>query len=109
MSKFCRSKLELIYKCTNFQAAAWKKLALHLNCCKDFGYLVSGPVIISIHLHLQPGFSCHLDLKDLLNDPEPSMRIVASQALFRVQMVGAEPDPRQTFFRLWKLMGCLPT
>ncbi|XP_039720226.1 protein MROH8 [Pteropus medius] len=49
------------------------------------------------------------DLKDLLNDPEPSLRIVASQALFRVQKVGAEPDPRQTFCRLWKLMGCLPT
>ncbi|XP_070444457.1 protein MROH8 isoform X3 [Equus przewalskii] len=36
-------------------------------------------------LHLHPGVSCHLDLRDLLRDPEPSLRVVASQALFRVQ------------------------
>ncbi|XP_072592012.1 protein MROH8 isoform X14 [Vulpes vulpes] len=36
------------------------------------------------------------DLKALLHDPEPSLCIIASQALFRVQKVGAEPDPRQS-------------
>ncbi|XP_022264739.1 protein MROH8 isoform X14 [Canis lupus familiaris] len=52
--------------------------------------------IISIDLHLQPGFCGHLDLKALLHDPEPSLCIIASQALFRVQKVGAEPDSRQS-------------
>ncbi|XP_072592011.1 protein MROH8 isoform X13 [Vulpes vulpes] len=52
--------------------------------------------IISMDLHLQPGFCGHLDLKALLHDPEPSLCIIASQALFRVQKVGAEPDPRQS-------------
>ncbi|XP_058418718.1 protein MROH8 isoform X3 [Diceros bicornis minor] len=49
------------------------------------------------------------DLRDLLRDPEPSLRIITSQALFRVQKVGAESDPTQTVFGLRKLMGCLPT
>ncbi|XP_070103820.1 protein MROH8 isoform X8 [Equus caballus] len=49
------------------------------------------------------------DLRDLLRDPEPSLRVVASQALFRVQKVGAEPDHGQTVFGLRKLIGCLPT
>ncbi|XP_027476901.1 protein MROH8 isoform X2 [Zalophus californianus] len=49
------------------------------------------------------------DLRDLLGDPEPSLRIIASRALFRVQKVGAEPDPRQSVCGLRKLMSCLPT
>ncbi|XP_004393217.1 PREDICTED: HEAT repeat-containing protein 8 [Odobenus rosmarus divergens] len=49
------------------------------------------------------------DLRDLLGDPEPSLRIIASRALFRVQKVGAEPDPRQSVSGLRKLMSCLPT
>ncbi|XP_045660527.1 protein MROH8 isoform X3 [Ursus americanus] len=47
------------------------------------------------------------DLRDLLSDPEPSLRIIASRALFRVHKIGAEPDPRQSGLRT--LMGCLPT
>ncbi|XP_008573653.1 PREDICTED: protein MROH8 isoform X1 [Galeopterus variegatus] len=49
------------------------------------------------------------DLRDLLHDPEPSLRIIASQALFRVQKVGSEPEPEQTVCWLRKLMGCLST
>ncbi|XP_077025362.1 protein MROH8 isoform X2 [Tamandua tetradactyla] len=49
------------------------------------------------------------DLRDLLHDPEPSVRIIASQALFRVQEAAAEPEPRRTVCRLRMLMGCLPT
>uniref|UniRef100_A0A8C0WFF9 Protein MROH8 n=1 Tax=Castor canadensis TaxID=51338 RepID=A0A8C0WFF9_CASCN len=48
------------------------------------------------------------DLKDLLNDPEPSLRIIASQALFRVQRVRDQLEPEQTVCWLRKLMGCLP-
>uniref|UniRef100_A0A7N5K676 Maestro heat like repeat family member 8 n=2 Tax=Ailuropoda melanoleuca TaxID=9646 RepID=A0A7N5K676_AILME len=47
------------------------------------------------------------DLRDLLGDPEPSLRIIASRALFRVHKIGAEPDPRQS--GLSNLMGYLPT
>uniref|UniRef100_A0A452SCN9 Maestro heat like repeat family member 8 n=1 Tax=Ursus americanus TaxID=9643 RepID=A0A452SCN9_URSAM len=39
------------------------------------------------------------DLRDLLSDPEPSLRIIASRALFRVHKIGAEPDPRQSGLR----------
>ncbi|XP_019682101.2 protein MROH8 isoform X5 [Felis catus] len=49
------------------------------------------------------------DLRDLLCDPEPSLRIIASQALFQVREVGTEQDPRQTVCGLRKLMGCLST
>ncbi|XP_064132127.1 protein MROH8 isoform X4 [Loxodonta africana] len=49
------------------------------------------------------------DLRDMLHDPEPSVRILASQALFRVQKAKSEPEPRQTVCRLRKLMGCLST
>ncbi|KAG8517851.1 Protein MROH8, partial [Galemys pyrenaicus] len=49
------------------------------------------------------------DLRNLLQDPEPSLRIIASQALFRVQKVHSEPSPGPTVCWLRKLMGCLPT
>nr|XP_020747750.1 protein MROH8 isoform X2 [Odocoileus virginianus texanus] len=48
------------------------------------------------------------DLKKLLHDPEPSLRIIASQALFRIQKAVAEPHSRQTLYGLRKLTGCLP-
>ncbi|OWK03257.1 hypothetical protein Celaphus_00007961, partial [Cervus elaphus hippelaphus] len=48
------------------------------------------------------------DLKKLLHDPEPSLRIIASQALFRIQKAVAEPHSRQTLYGLRKLIGCLP-
>ncbi|XDA82633.1 hypothetical protein R6Z07F_012545 [Ovis aries] len=48
------------------------------------------------------------DLKKLLHDPEPSLRIIASQALFRIQKAGAELHSRQTLYGLRKLIGCLP-
>ncbi|XP_075384050.1 protein MROH8 [Tenrec ecaudatus] len=49
------------------------------------------------------------DLREMLQDPEPSVRILASQALARVQMVTSAPVPRQTLCRLRKLLGCLST
>nr|XP_019605771.1 PREDICTED: protein MROH8 [Rhinolophus sinicus] len=49
------------------------------------------------------------DLRDLLNDPEPSLRIIASQALFQVQKVEADPDPGQTVCGWRKLLCHLPT
>nr|XP_012610416.2 protein MROH8 isoform X2 [Microcebus murinus] len=49
------------------------------------------------------------DLRGLLQDPEPSLRVIASQALYQVQKVRAEPEPEQTVCWLRKLMGCLPT
>uniref|UniRef100_H0XAQ6 Maestro heat like repeat family member 8 n=1 Tax=Otolemur garnettii TaxID=30611 RepID=H0XAQ6_OTOGA len=49
------------------------------------------------------------DLTDLLHDPEPSLRVIAAQALFQVQKVKAEPEPEQRVSWLRKLMGCLPT
>nr|XP_013005769.1 protein MROH8 [Cavia porcellus] len=49
------------------------------------------------------------DLKDLLQDPEPSLRILASQALFRVQKVEFQAEPEQTVCWWRKLLGCLST
>ncbi|XP_047396537.1 protein MROH8 isoform X2 [Sciurus carolinensis] len=49
------------------------------------------------------------DLREMLQDPEPSLRIITSQALFRVQKVTTEPEPEPTVCWLRKLMGCLPT
>ncbi|XP_027625994.1 protein MROH8 [Tupaia chinensis] len=49
------------------------------------------------------------DLRGLLHDPEPSLRIIASQTLFRIQKVETEPEPEQTVCWLRKLMGCLHT
>ncbi|XP_028013555.2 protein MROH8 [Eptesicus fuscus] len=49
------------------------------------------------------------DLRQLLHDPEPSLHIIVSQALFQIQKVGAEPEPEQTVCGLRKLMCCLPT
>ncbi|KAM5220339.1 protein MROH8 isoform 2-T2 [Hipposideros larvatus] len=48
------------------------------------------------------------DLRNLLNDPEPSLRIIASQALHRVQKVGTNPDAEQTVFGWRKLLCHLP-
>ncbi|XP_036899919.1 protein MROH8 [Sturnira hondurensis] len=48
------------------------------------------------------------DLKHLLHDPEPSVHIITSQALFLIQEAGAEPDPEQ-LGGLRKLLGCLST
>ncbi|XP_023570565.1 protein MROH8 [Octodon degus] len=49
------------------------------------------------------------DLKELLHDPEPSLRILASQALFRVQRVESQAEPEQTVCWWKKLLGCLTT
>ncbi|KAF7465740.1 Hypothetical predicted protein [Marmota monax] len=49
------------------------------------------------------------DLREMLHDPEPSLRIIVSQALFRVQKAMAEPEPEPSVCWLRKLMGCLPT
>ncbi|XP_037351353.1 protein MROH8 isoform X2 [Talpa occidentalis] len=49
------------------------------------------------------------DLKELLYDPEPSLRVIASQALFRIQKMQTEPSPGPTVCWLRKLLGCLPT
>ncbi|XP_069352351.1 protein MROH8 [Eulemur rufifrons] len=49
------------------------------------------------------------DLRGLLQDPEPSLRVIAFQALYRVQKVRTEPEPEQTVCWLRRLMGCLPT
>ncbi|XP_064332054.1 maestro heat-like repeat-containing protein family member 7 [Camelus dromedarius] len=35
-------------------------------------------------------------LRKLLHDPEPSLRIITTQALLQIHKFGAEPDPRQT-------------
>ncbi|XP_019510710.1 PREDICTED: maestro heat-like repeat-containing protein family member 7 isoform X1 [Hipposideros armiger] len=48
------------------------------------------------------------DLRNLLNDPEPSLRIIASQALHRVQKVGTNPDAEQTVFGWRKLLCHFP-
>ncbi|XP_043836722.1 protein MROH8 [Dromiciops gliroides] len=44
-------------------------------------------------------------LRPLLHDPEPSVRIIASQALCRVQKAGVEPEPRPVVCRLRKLFN----
>ncbi|XP_026642909.1 protein MROH8 isoform X2 [Microtus ochrogaster] len=50
------------------------------------------------------------DLRELLQDPEPSLRIIASQALFRIQRVGSQPEEAQkTVCKLRKLFSCLHT
>ncbi|XP_060045610.1 maestro heat-like repeat-containing protein family member 7 [Erinaceus europaeus] len=48
------------------------------------------------------------DLRDLLHDPEPSLRIIASQALYRVRTTVTEAEPMQTVSGIRKLMNCLP-
>ncbi|CAO2577997.1 Protein MROH8 [Lemmus lemmus] len=47
------------------------------------------------------------NLRELLQDPEPSLRIVASQALFQIQRVGSQPESQKTVCRLRKLFSCL--
>ncbi|XP_076707937.1 protein MROH8 isoform X1 [Callospermophilus lateralis] len=49
------------------------------------------------------------DLREMLHDSEPSLRIIVSQALFRVQKAMAEPEPEPSVCWLRKFMGCLPT
>ncbi|XP_050999621.1 protein MROH8 [Acomys russatus] len=46
-------------------------------------------------------------LRAWLQDPEPSLRLLASQALFRIQRVGSESQSRVSWLR--KLLGCLYT
>ncbi|XP_069907969.1 protein MROH8 isoform X8 [Oryctolagus cuniculus] len=48
------------------------------------------------------------DLRILLHDPEPSLRMIASQALFQVQRMRTEPESEQTVCWLRKRMGCHP-
>ncbi|XP_015858145.1 protein MROH8 isoform X5 [Peromyscus maniculatus bairdii] len=49
------------------------------------------------------------DLRELLQDPEPSLRIIASQALFRIQRVWNESESQIRVSWLRKLFGCLHT
>ncbi|XP_052580936.1 protein MROH8 isoform X7 [Peromyscus californicus insignis] len=49
------------------------------------------------------------DLRELLHDPEPSLRIIASQALFRIQRVWNESESQIRVSWLRKLCGCLHT
>nr|XP_045012707.1 protein MROH8 [Jaculus jaculus] len=49
------------------------------------------------------------DLRDLLNDPEPSLRLIASQAVFRIRRAKTEAESEQTICWLRKLLGCFPT
>ncbi|XP_040588965.1 protein MROH8 isoform X3 [Mesocricetus auratus] len=49
------------------------------------------------------------DLRELLQDPEPSLRIIASQALFRIQRVRNESESQIRTSWLRKLFGCLHT
>ncbi|XP_055458218.1 protein MROH8 [Psammomys obesus] len=49
------------------------------------------------------------DLKELLQDPEPSLRIIASQALFRIQRVGTGSESERRVSWLKKLSCCLQT
>ncbi|XP_008760649.1 protein MROH8 isoform X2 [Rattus norvegicus] len=49
------------------------------------------------------------DLRELLQDPEPSLRIIASQALFRIQRVGNIPETEISVSWMRKLLGCLHT
>ncbi|XP_016819766.1 protein MROH8 isoform X1 [Cricetulus griseus] len=49
------------------------------------------------------------ELRELLQDPEPSLRIVASQALFRIQRVRNESESQIRVSWLRKLFGCLDT
>ncbi|XP_031228403.1 protein MROH8 isoform X2 [Mastomys coucha] len=50
------------------------------------------------------------DLRELLQDPEPSLRIIASQALFRIQRVGSTSEAEINVSWLRKLfLGCLHT
>ncbi|XP_037667323.1 maestro heat-like repeat-containing protein family member 7 isoform X2 [Choloepus didactylus] len=86
--------------------------------CKFFGKKCKGKVNIlaqalmyskNAKLPIRRAAALFVDLRDLLHDSEPSVRIIASQALFRVQKVAADPEPRRTVCRLRKLLGCLPT
>ncbi|XP_052040083.1 protein MROH8 isoform X3 [Apodemus sylvaticus] len=47
------------------------------------------------------------DLRELLQDPEPSLRIIASQALFRIQRVGNASEAEISISWLRKLLGCV--
>ncbi|XP_012782639.2 protein MROH8 isoform X3 [Ochotona princeps] len=47
------------------------------------------------------------DLRSLLHDPEPSLRVIASRALFRVQRVRIQPEAEQTICWLRKHLCCL--
>ncbi|XP_017174651.1 protein MROH8 isoform X6 [Mus musculus] len=49
------------------------------------------------------------DLRELLQDPEPSLRILASQALFRIQRVGSTSEAETSVSWLRKLLCCLHT
>ncbi|GAB1287129.1 Maestro heat-like repeat family member 8 [Apodemus speciosus] len=47
------------------------------------------------------------DLRELLQDPEPSLRIIASQALFRIQRVGNASEAEISISWLRRLLGCV--
>ncbi|KAM7326991.1 hypothetical protein ACRRTK_013358 [Alexandromys fortis] len=77
--------------------------------CKFFVWILSKYVDPS-ELKMKGTDWIENDLRELLQDPEPSLRIIASQALFRIQRVGSQPEEAQkTFCRLRKLFSCLHT
>ncbi|XP_072800287.1 protein MROH8 isoform X2 [Vicugna pacos] len=78
--------------------------------CKDPWYINPSDVgiICKFFVWLLPSYTDHSelrmkgtdwiedDLRKLLHDPEPSLRIIATQALLQIHKFGAERDPRET-------------
>ncbi|KAM5245893.1 protein MROH8 [Ctenodactylus gundi] len=85
--------------------------------CRFFGTKCKGKIDIlaqtlmyckNAKLPIRRAAVLFVDLKGLLHDPEPSLRIIASQALFRVQKVKeSQPEPEQRVCWLRKFIDCL--
>ncbi|XP_019314093.2 protein MROH8 isoform X2 [Panthera pardus] len=103
--KKCKGKVNLVAQTLMFSKNA--KLPIRRAAVLFVGLLLK--YVDHSELRMKGTDWIEKDLRDLLCDPEPSLRIIASQALFQVREVGTEQDPRQTVCGLRKLMGCLST
>ncbi|XP_040303039.1 protein MROH8 isoform X2 [Herpailurus yagouaroundi] len=103
--KKCKGKVNLVAQTLMFSKNA--KLPIRRAAVLFAGLLLK--YVDHSELRMKGTDWIEKDLRDLLCDPEPSLRIIASQALFQVREVGTEQDPRQTVCGLRKLMGCLST
>ncbi|XP_025788441.1 protein MROH8 [Puma concolor] len=103
--KKCKGKVNLVAQTLMFSKNA--KLPIRRAAVLFAGLLLK--YVDHSELRMKGTDWIEKDLRDLLCDPEPSLRIIASQALFQVREAGTEQDPRQTVCGLRKLMGCLST